>query len=186
MAGEGAPPLKDINDLLRHDPGKAKELLVTAAPPLFDLSPDLVEAALEAASLLPALGYERGPRGRQKMLGFKRVKALDDERKARIAARTSTPREAGETCDPHDVPWHDPVLDLGAVMDAAVTEITRYIAAPVEVIHTAVLWCVFAHIIQHEQLGVDFAPRLAIQAASTQCGKSRRRSVSAASSRATA
>ena len=65
------------------------------------------------------------------------------------------------------------MTDLGALMDAAVTEITRYIAAPAEVIHTVVLWCVFAHIIQHELLGVDIAPRLAIQAASTQCGKSR-------------
>ena len=64
------------------------------------------------------------------------------------------------------------MTDLGALMDAAVTEISRYIVAPAEVIHTAVLWCVFAHIIQHELLGVDFAPRLAIQSATTICGKS--------------
>ena len=173
IAGEGAPPLKDINDLLRHDLGQARELLATAASPLFNLSADLVEAALEEASLLPALGYERGREALRKMLGFKRVTALDNDRRDRIAARVEHAEKAGETCDPHDVPWHDPVLDLGAVMDAAETEITRYIVAPVEVIHTVVLWCVFAHIIQHELLGVDFAPRLAVQAASTQCGKSR-------------
>ena len=70
------------------------------------------------------------------------------------------------------MPWHDPVTDLGALMDAAVTEISRYVIAPAAVIHTAVLWSVFAHIIQHEQLGVDFAPRFAIQSATTICGKS--------------
>ena len=75
----------------------------------------------------------------------------------------SRPRRTGDDLRPEDVPWHDPVTDLGALMDAAVTEISRYIVAPIEVIHTTVLWCVFAHIIQHEQLGVDFAPRLAIQ-----------------------
>ncbi len=64
------------------------------------------------------------------------------------------------------------MTDLGAVLDEAVAEFSRYIIAPAAVIHTAVLWGVFAHIIQHELLEVNFAPRLAIQSATTICGKS--------------
>ena len=91
----GAPPLKDTNDLLRYDHGKVNELLVTAAPPLFDLSSDLVETALEAASLLPAIGYERAREAVRKMVGFKRVKVLDDDRKDRINARIPARRSGG-------------------------------------------------------------------------------------------
>ena len=107
---------------------------MTAAPPLFGLSPDLVEVVLEAASLLPAVDYERAREAIRKMLGLKRVVTLDNDRKARIAARTEQAEEDGDACRPEDVPWPDPVTDLGALMDAAVTEISRYIVAPAEVI----------------------------------------------------
>ncbi len=70
VAGEGAAHLKDINDLLQHDRSKVSELLATAAPPLFGAHEDLTYAALEAASLLPALGYERAREAIKVMLGF--------------------------------------------------------------------------------------------------------------------
>ena len=69
---------------------------MTAEPPLFSLSADLVEAALEAASLLPAVDYERAREAMRKMLGLKRVAALDNDRKARIAARAEQAEEAGD------------------------------------------------------------------------------------------
>ena len=172
MPARAQPTLKDINDLLQHDRSKVSELLATAAPPLFGAHEDLTYAALEAASLLPALGYERAREAIKVMLGFKRVAALDADRRARIAARNSQAEAAGKPCDPNDIPWPDPVTDLGAVLDEAVAEFSRYIIAPAAVIHTAVLWGVFAHIIQHELLEVNFAPRLAIQSATTICGKS--------------
>jgi hypothetical protein len=68
-------------------------------------------------------------------------------------------------------PWPDPITDIGAVLDAVVAELRRYVVAPAAALSTTALWAVQAHVLHREDLGVNIAPRLAIQSPMMGCGK---------------
>jgi putative DNA primase/helicase len=70
-----------------------------------------------------------------------------------------------------DEPWEYPVTDLGAVLDEIVAELARYVAAPAQSIYAVTLWAAQAHFLSREDLGVQIAPRLAIQSPMRGCGK---------------
>ena len=68
-------------------------------------------------------------------------------------------------------PWADPVTDIGAVLDEAVTIMKKYVAAPDTHFDTTALWCAHAHLIHREELGIDVTPRLAFQSPEEDSGK---------------
>jgi hypothetical protein len=169
VAGEKAPPLKDINDLLQHDRSKVDELLNKASKPRFELSDPLLEAVLDEASFLPGASYERGREQIADAIGF-RLPRLDDMRTARIADRADDD-EPDQTGGIDETPWLDPVLDIGAVMDVIVTEVGRYVRTEPHNLHAVALWTVFAHLIHRIDLRINISPRLSIQSASSDSGK---------------
>ncbi len=58
------------------------------------------------------------------------------------------------------------------VYGAIVAEIGRYIRADITLLRAAVLWSVFAHAIHRVDLKINISPRLAIQSARSDSGKS--------------
>ena len=94
-----------------------------------------------------------------------RLGALDAEREARRKRRAEEmAANAEEEIDPDDLPWPDPVTDIGEVLDAAVKEIARYLVADATTYDTAALWSCGAHLLPRADLDIDIAPRLAFQA----------------------
>ena len=71
-----------------------------------------------------------------------------------------------------DQPWPDPIFDVAPLLDEIVLELSRYVVAPLPMLHTIALWIVFAHLVHREDLGINISPRLAIQAPDKNCGKS--------------
>ena len=171
VAGEGVPPLKDVNDLLRYDPGKVGELLTTHEPPLFARSNDLVEVALDLASILPLVEFERARDQLAKMCGL-RLKVLERDREDRIKRRRDAAAQAdAEVLPESETPWPDPVTDLGALLDAIVVELRRYVVAEPADFYAVAVWAVLTHVLQDERFGIIISPRLGIQSATPVCGK---------------
>ena len=170
VAGPTDIELKDVNDLWRHDPALAAELLqvtVERPPKLHDSS---LNAVLDEASRMSTTAFEHGREQIGRLINY-RVTRLEKSRTAFIAAR-----RAAESDDSGDrwvepEPWEDAITNISAVLDEIVTEIKRYVAASPEVYDTVALWCAFSHLIHHDLLSVNVAPRLAIQSATTICGK---------------
>ena len=171
VVGETATPLKDINDLWQHDHEIAEKLLQTVVEHLAKLHDASVAAVIDEASRMDRNGYERGREKIKSLIGWKRVTALDDACKARTAERRETDNESGSTVNPEPDPWPDPVTDVGGVLDEIVAEIGRYIVAPTIYFHTVALWSAHAHLLHQEDIGIEIAPRLAIQSPVKRCGK---------------
>ena len=68
-------------------------------------------------------------------------------------------------------PWPDPVTDVGGLLDEIVTILRRYIVMEERHFHSVALWIALAHLLQRVDLGVNVAPRLAIQSPAPDCGK---------------
>jgi hypothetical protein len=64
------------------------------------------------------------------------------------------------------------VTDIGAVLDEAVRIMKKYVAAPNTHFDTTALWCLHAHLIHREELGIDVTPRQAFQSPEEDSGKS--------------
>ena len=173
IAGETDKSLKDINDLWQHDQAMAAKLLEDAADPTAKLHENTVSAVVDEASRMDLSAYERCRAKIAKLLlsGW-RLTALDAACKARIAERREAEAQGQMECEDDVEPWPDPITDIGTVLNEIVAELSRYVAAPPAVYHTVALWCAFSHLVHHELLGVNIAPRLAIQSATTICGKS--------------
>jgi hypothetical protein len=65
----------------------------------------------------------------------------------------------------------DEDVDIGATLDALLTELQNYIVAPVTTLGTVALWAVFTHLVHNDRLMVQVAPRLGVQARTPGCGK---------------
>jgi hypothetical protein len=63
------------------------------------------------------------------------------------------------------------VTDLGGVLDEVVRIAKTHVAAPETHFDTAALWCVHAHLVHRENLGVNITPRLAPQSPEEDSGK---------------
>jgi hypothetical protein len=168
-APAAAGRIKDANDLLLHDFGALQDWLSANTPAAGpeDLGPEARNAVLDEVSRLPNEQYERARKAVTSLLGFGRVKALDDARIARIAERKAAQKDDEA---PEEI-WPDPVTDLAEVLDAAAIEIARYVRAPASSIDAVVLWCASAHILQRDDLRIIISPRLAIQSPVPNCGK---------------
>ena len=70
-------------------------------------------------------------------------------------------------------PWPHEVTDIGAVLAAAVTELSRFLVVPDPTyLDTIALWSLHSHLLHREELGVGFTPKLALQSPIKRCGKS--------------
>ena len=138
----------------------AEELrrLVTDAEP-GELS---LEGELKRLSALDPTEYELARKEAAKKHGV-RIGFLDD---ARRAARAEA--EAAEEAAKDDPPYHEPVTDLAAVLDAALVEVQRYVVAPEQDLATAVVWGAHAHLVHHPtvQLLVSRNWRLSLRTSS--------------------
>ena len=67
---------------------------------------------------------------------------------------------------PDAEPWDEPV-DLAAVLDELVVELTRYFAISAANLDTSALWCAMSHIFDL----LECMPKLALQSPTKQCGK---------------
>ena len=159
--------LKDVNDLHRLDPAKVAEWLKKAPAGPEDLSPDTRNAVLDELSHMPEEQYERGRKANAAMLGFGRVKALDDARLAQIAEHRAIDEDDEEAEDT----WPDPVTDIAGLLDEAAIEIGRYIKASQAAIDAVVLWCAASHVLQRNDLQINISPRLYINSPVPGCGK---------------
>ena len=160
--------LKDANDLFLHDLAKVWEWLCAPPSGPEDLGHEARNSVLDTVSRMSGENYERARKAVASMLGFGRVKALDDARAARIDERKAAQQGAEEVADE---PWPDPILNIGEVLDEAVTEVSRYIKASPHAIHAVVLWGASAHVLQRGDLHVNIAPRLYINSPVPGCGK---------------
>jgi hypothetical protein len=108
-----------------------------------------------------------------KLLGLSKLETLDKERKATRKRWAETPgsTEVPPVSD-DDQPWPEPVTDIGPVLDIALTELARYVIAPLHRLATAVLWSAYAHLLPRADLGIDVAPRLGIRSKVRGSGKS--------------
>ena len=158
--------LKDANDVLQaHGVAGVQQLIDTASDKPDELDSDVF---LDELSRLSNTEYEVARAQAAKKTGM-RVGALDVERSERRKLRAA--EGADEDVGPDDLPWPDPVTDIGEVLDAAVTEIGRYLIAEPTLYDAMALWGCSAHLLQREDLDIHIAPRFAFQAPGKDCGK---------------
>ena len=173
-AGRFSPGAKDLNDLLQIDIDLARRQLSEAGSlGVFDKAER--DALLDGLSRLTAGEYESCRKAVAKVLSW-RAGALDGDRRNRRAERATqgngdnddATKGAANAAAP---PWPDPVTDLGAVLNAAVVELKRFLVAPNTYYDTIVLWSGHTHFVHKEDLGVEFTARLAFQGPDMRCGK---------------
>ena len=130
------------------------------------------EPFLDEAARLDHTGYERARDPIAKLLGW-RVSSLDEDRKVRRmqwASSAANDPDIEPVPEEHQ-PWPEPVSDIRPVLDAALAELGRYIVADKLVLAAAVLWSALAHLLSRDNLGLDVAPRLAVQGVVRGVGK---------------
>ena len=164
----GVPP-KDVNDLHQLNPELVRQLVAAPAAGSEDLGEEARNAVLDEVSRMSIERYDLARLATSKMLGFSRVKALDDARAARIAERIAAASAAADEED--EAVWPEPVTNIGEVLDEMAHEVSRYVKAPATAIDAVVLWDASAHILQRSELGIIISPRLYIQSPVPNCGK---------------
>jgi hypothetical protein len=167
-----APPAGcDPNDVLKHGGGDALKKLLTEAR--CDLGRFDDTAFLNELYRLDELAYDRARVTALGLLGLGKLDTLDRDRKATRKRWAETPGSTEVPPVPDDdQPWPEPVTNVGPVLDAALAELARYVIAPPHRLATAVLWSATAHLLPRADLGIDVAPRLAIQSKVRGSGKS--------------
>jgi hypothetical protein len=163
--------LKDVNDLHQYDHALVKTLLDAATERPFGLPENTINLIIDETCNLKRTPWQRGRERIAKLIGWK-VSALDKERDTRIAMRSARAEKEGAFQGADETPWPDPVTDIAAVLDAVVAEICRYIRADITLLRAAVLWSVFAHAVHRIDLKINISPRLSIQSARSDSGKS--------------
>ena len=131
------------------------------------------EPFLDEAARLDHAAYEHAREPIAKLLGW-RVSSLDEDRKVRrmhwAASEAANDPDIEPVPEEHQ-PWPEPVPDIRPVLDAALAELGRYIVADELVLAAAVLWSALAHLLSRDNLGLDVAPRLAVQGVVRGVGK---------------
>jgi hypothetical protein len=87
---------------------------------------------------------------------------------ADLKRRTGEHRPDEPDVDP-SLPDED--INIGAVLDALLIELRRYIVAPDTTLAAAAAWAAFTHLVHSDRLAVPVAPRLGVQAKTAGCGK---------------
>jgi hypothetical protein len=168
IAPKDAPLLKDLDDVWRYDPELVPVLLKGANLEHGRLGETTDNAIYEDASRLTPGALSHARKGLTTLLRIS-LGALDDELGMRVKARVEKREEVRGP--PELEPWPDPVTDIGAILDEAVTIMKKYVAAPGTHFDTTALWCAHAHLVHREELGIDVTPRLAFQSPEEDSGK---------------
>jgi hypothetical protein len=137
------------------------------------LDPAEKEAFLDEVSRATDDSYENSRAPIATALGW-RMSVLDADRSKRRQARVKQDEQADPGgADVIDFePWDDPVMDIGLVLDEAVTELRRFLIVPDPSYYDVIaLWCLHTHIL-HRALRVSTTARLAFQSPKPRCGKS--------------
>jgi hypothetical protein len=162
---------KDIADLAQNDSALAGQLLAAAGDVKERLDGVEKEALLDEVSWAPTNTYEVSRKAIAGALGW-RASVLDDDRGARRQAHvkpSNDPAINGVVIEP----WPHEVKDVGAVLDAAVAQLSRFLIVPDPTyLDTIALWSAHSHLLYREELGVGFTPKLAYQSPIKRCGKS--------------
>jgi hypothetical protein len=158
------PDDADPNSLLQEAGIDAVKALVEAAKPA-ELSP---KGIIQQAAALPEVDYEMERRKRAKSLGM-RVTAFDNQVHLERARRRGDDDDVdvGEVEDIHP----EPVDDIAAALDAALTEITQYVVAEPWQLEMVVMWSLHSHFVHHRTIDIAISPRLLIAAPAPECGK---------------
>ena len=162
---------KDINDLLQIDANLAhRQLDETVGPSL--VGDAEMEALLDEVSRASRDVYEKHRKAIANALNW-RAKVLDEDRRDRQIQRKESGEDDPVTNIAGAAPWPDPVPDLGAVLDALVAQVKRFLIVPDPTyFDTIALWCAHTHLLHEERFGVGFTPKLAYQSPIKRCGKS--------------
>jgi putative DNA primase/helicase len=162
---------KDIADLAQTDLALARQFLTDAGGVHDHLDAAEKEALLIEVSWAPTDAYETKRKAIAAALRW-RTGALDEDRAKRRQDRGkpgADPVISGIMIEP----WPHEVKDIGAVLDAAVAELKRFLVVPDPThLYIVVLWAVHSHLLDKEALEVVFTPRLAFQSPTKRCGKS--------------
>ena len=168
-AGELSPNAKDVNDLMKVNVELARLQLEQAASPQAMLHPSEKEALLDEISRASTDVYENGRLAVAAALGW-RANVLDDDRRKRRQDRAKQGDDPVTQVEAK--PWPDPVTDIGAVLNDAVTEVTRFLVAPDHYYDVIALWAAHTHLTPKAELQVEYTPRLGFQSPIHKCGKS--------------
>jgi putative DNA primase/helicase len=123
---------------------------------------------IEKLARLSELDYAQVRRAKATDFGIP-VKVLDDEVRKHRAANKSAPPDWEEVST--DDLQHEEV-DLAHTLDGILKELKRYVVASEEAFTTMALWCAHSHLVHHPLIQLTISPRLAIQAADYDSGKS--------------
>jgi hypothetical protein len=115
------------------------------------------------------MAYAAARKEAARLLGGVTLETLDQQRAVR---KQMEAEQASQAPAEEDLPWPDPVPDVRPVLDTALAELMRYIVLSKCLCATAVLWSAQVHLLPRIELGIDVAPRLAIQSAVKNSGKS--------------
>ena len=157
------PEGEDANSILKEHGVEAAQLLLNSAQPAA-LS---LNGEIKKLSRLDDLAYAQARKQAAKELGIG-VGVLDAERKKHRAQA----RQAPDWDDVSDAPINHEEIDLAGTLDGIVTQLQRYIVAPPEAFVTIALWVAHSHLVHHDTIHLTVSPRLGIQAADYDSGKS--------------
>ena len=160
------PDGMDPNGILQDGgDGALRDLVEQAKPQSLSLDGDV-----ERLAKLDRAGYDRERAQAAKAHGV-RVSTLDgmvDQQHHSDALATD---DDDGMLFPDD-PWPDPIGDIAAVLDVAVTEITRYVhAASADDYFIISIWALHTHFVRHKHITLQVSPRLSCEAPAPACGK---------------
>jgi hypothetical protein len=174
MAPKDAPPLKDLDDVWRHDPELVPVLLDGANLEHGRLGDAVDAAILDLASRLDSVAIGRARKSIAGLLGLP-LGSLDDKLGELVKKRVSTPEGPngdglpGKPLTFDEIePWPDPV-NGAELLTALSGAIGAYVIMDAHQRDATALWAVFAH--AHDLR--DFAPLLIAKSAIKRSGKSR-------------
>ena len=156
---------------MQNDMTLARQLLAETGDVKDRLDGVEKEALLDEVSRAPTNTYEVTRKAIAGALNW-RASVLDDDRSDRRQTRgkqVNDPAINGVVIEP----WPHEVEDIGAVLDAAVVELKRFLVVPEQTyFDTIALWSAHTHLLAKEDIEVVFTPRLAFQSPTKRCGKS--------------
>lgn len=151
---------KDVNDLIRMFGVEKVQALMASAERIPPFTEFERAAIIDTACDVDNAAYANGRDRIAALLEWRKID-LDQARKGRIQERLNANKA---TLSERDQPWPDPILHVASLLDEMVAEISRYVVAPLPMLHTVALWIALAHLVHREDLGINISPRLAIQA----------------------
>jgi hypothetical protein len=160
------PEKEDANSILQKaGVDGLQTFLDSAAPAKLSLNGEI-----EKLARLSELDYAQARRAEAKRLGIP-VATLDNEvKKHRAANKMSAPGADWDDVSSDDIEHEE--IDLADTLDGVVKELRRYIVATDEAFTTMALWAAHTHLVHHRLIQLTVSPRLGIQAADYDSGKS--------------